>query len=287
MTVSISPHANDFGAAITGVDLSQALDEATRSAIRQAWLQHQVVYFPDQPMSYAQLEQFSLSVGPFGNDPYVQAIDGHEHIVEVRREPDEDVPLFGGTWHSDWSFQAEPPNATLLHAKIIPPVGGGTHYADGVRAFEHLDPGLARDAESLQAVHSARKPYSPEGVKAGGGDRRSMTLLPSETALLTQRHPLVRTHPETGRRALWVNPLYTIGIEGLGEDEAMELLNRLFDHMRQSDFIYQHTWQPNMLTMWDNRSVMHSAQGGYGGHRRVLHRLTVAGTAPFLRKLAV
>ena len=279
--MNITPHENDFGAAIEGVDLSQALSAEEIQQIRRAWLQHRVVYFPDQQMTHEQLEMFSQAMGPFGDDPYVQAIDGHAHIVEVRREPEEDVPLFGGTWHSDWSFQQTPPNATILHAKIIPPVGGDTHYCDGVRAFASLDTATQQRLQDLSAIHSARKPYSPEGVKAGGGDRRSMTLLPSDAAHNTQRHPMVRTHPETGERALWVNPLYTIGVDGLSEAEGEALLSEPFEHMKNPEFIYCHRWRPNMLGMWDNRCVMHSAQGGYAGHRRVLHRLTVAGSAPY------
>ncbi len=279
--MNITPHENDFGASIEGVDLSRALSAEETQQIRRAWLQHRVVYFPDQQMTHEQLEMFSQAMGPFGDDPYVQAIDGHAHIVEVRREPDEDVPLFGGTWHSDWSFQQTPPNATILHAKIIPPVGGDTHYCDGVRAFASLDTAMQHRLRDLSAIHSARKPYSPEGVKAGGGDRRSMTLLPSDAAHNTQRHPVVRTHPETGERALWVNPLYTIGVEGLSDAEGDALLSELFEHMKNPEFVYCHRWRPNMLGMWDNRCVMHSAQGGYAGHRRVLHRLTVAGSAPY------
>lgn len=278
--MQITPHENGFGASIQGVDLTKPFSPADTESIRRAWLRHRVVYFPDQPMSYDHLEAFSLSIGPFGDDPYVQAIEGRDHIVEVRREPDEDVPLFGGTWHSDWSFQRTPPNATILHAKEVPPIGGDTHYADGVRAYENLDPGMQRELENLRALHSARKPYSHEGVKAGGGDRRSMTLLPSDDALNVQLHPLVRTHPETGQKALWVNPLYTVGIDELSGEESDVLLAKLFEHMRQPEFVYRHRWQPNMLAIWDNRCVTHSAQGGYAGHRRVLHRLTVAGTEP-------
>jgi taurine dioxygenase len=281
--MQITPHVHDFGAAITGVDLSSSLSEEETATIRQAWLRHRVVYFPNQVMSHDQLETFSQLIGPFGNDPYVQSIDSHEHIVEVRREPAEDVPLFGGTWHSDWSFQQTPPNATILHGKVIPAVGGDTHYADGVRAYQSLDASMRQKLEGLTAIHSARKPYSHEGVKAGGGDRRSMTLLPSDEALNTQLHPLVRTHPETGQKALWVNPLYTIGIEGFSDEDAEVLLTELFEHMKKPRFIYRHRWEANMLGIWDNRCVMHSAQGGYAGYRRVLHRLTVAGTKPYLQ----
>src|SRR6056297_2975514 len=129
MTLSIDPHASGFGAAISGVDLCRPLAPAMVEEIRQAWLKHQVVYFPDQPMDHDDLERFTGYLGDWGNDPYVAPIAGHPHILEIRRDPDEPVAPFGGAWHSDWSFQQTPPSATLLHAKVIPPIGGDTWYA--------------------------------------------------------------------------------------------------------------------------------------------------------------
>ncbi len=276
----VTPHTNDFGARIDGVDLTRPLNPETIHAIRQTWLKYQVVYFPDQPLNHADLERFTTYFGDYGNDPYVKAVDGHEHILEIRREPNEEVSPFGGSWHSDWSFQARPPSATILHAKVIPPIGGDTLYADGVRAFEALDPAFASELENLTAIHSARRPYSHEGYSNSGGDKRSMTILPSDKAWETQEHPVVRTHPESGRRALWVNQVYTIGIKELKDAEAEALLAKLFAHALSPEFIYRHNWQANMLTMWDNRSEQHCAQGGYDVHLRVLHRTTVAGDTP-------
>ena len=278
--LEVEPRPDGFGAAIRGVDLRRPLSPAQISAIRQAWLAHQVVWFPQQPMSHADLERFTRCFGDWGNDPYVAPIEGHPHILEIRREPNETVSPFGGTWHSDWSFQACPPSATILHAKEVPPVGGETWYADGCAAFEALPAAEQRTLEGLTAIHSARRPYSYEGYRAGRGPERSMTILPSDKAYETQEHPLVRTHPETGRKALWVNAVYTIGIRGLDEDAARDLLKRLCDHATQSRFVYRHTWSKDMLTMWDNRSVQHCAQGGYDGYRRIMHRTTVAGDRP-------
>ena len=278
--LATKPHLHDFGACITGVDLAEPLTEETAGAIRALWLKHQVVYFPDQPLTHEQLEAFTQAFGAFGNDPYVASIDQHEHILEVRREPDEAIAPFGGSWHSDWSFQATPPSATILHAKVVPPIGGDTHYADGVRAYETLDPVLRDEIDDMQTLHSARRPYSHEGYERSGGAARSMKILPNDDAWAIQQHPLVRTHPETKKRALWVNPVYTLSIEGLTESESDALLARLFAHALAPEFIYEHKWSANMLTMWDNRSVQHCAQGGYDGHRRVMHRTTVAGDAP-------
>ena len=276
----VTSHANDFAARVTGIDLSRPLSVDNLQHIRSAWHRHQVLYFPDQPLTHAQLEAFSRSIGPFGTDPFIAPVAGHQHILEIRREAEESVAPFGASWHSDWSFQPSPPSATILHAKVVPPVGGDTWFADGIRAYEALDAHLKHEIESLKAIHSARRPYSPEGFRRSGGDQRSMDIVPSEAAWATQTHPLVRIHAHSGRRALWINPVYTIGIEGMPTRESEELLQRLFDHALQPRFIYQHRWAPDMLTMWDNRTVQHCATGGYDGYRRVLHRTVVAGEIP-------
>jgi taurine dioxygenase len=278
--ITVTPQPNGFGAAIRGVDLSRPLADADIADIRAAWLAHQVVCFPQQPMRHADLERFTRCLGDWGSDPYVAPIDGHPHILEIRRNPDEPVEPFGGAWHSDWSFQPCPPSATILHGKVIPPVGGDTWYADGYAAFDALDPAEQADLASLTALHSARRPYSPEGYKAGRGDQRSMKILPSDAAYQVQEHPLIRTHPETGRKVLWVNAVYTVGIKDMAETEAAALLKRLCRHATEERFVYKHRWAADMLTVWDNRSVQHCAQGGYDGHLRVMHRTTVAGDRP-------
>ena len=166
-----------------------------------------------------------------------------------------------------------------MHAKIIPPVGGDTLYADGIAAYENLSERMRGELQDLQAIHSARRPYSHEGYVASGGPDRTMTILPNEDAWATQLHPIIRTHPESGRKALWVNPVYTLSVHGMTEVESAQLLAELFKHALSDKFIYAHRWQSNMLTMWDNRSVLHRANGGYDGYDRELHRLTIAGSA--------
>jgi taurine dioxygenase len=278
--LTVHPNPSGFGAAATGVDLSKPLDDSDIAGIRAAWLRHQVVFFPEQPMTHEDLERFTRYLGEWGNDPYVAPVKGHPHILEIRREPDEPVAPFGSAWHSDWSFQERPPAATILHAKVIPPVGGDTLYADGYAAYDALDPIEQAELAGLTALHSARRPYSHEGYQAGRGTERSMKILPSDSAYAVQEHPVIRTHPETGRKALWVNAVYTIGIKGLSDAAAGALIARLCQHAVQDRFVYRHRWSADMLTLWDNRSVQHCAQGGYDGHLRVLHRTTVAGTRP-------
>jgi taurine dioxygenase len=278
--LTVRPNPSGFGAALSGVDLGKPLTGEAVSEIRHAWLRHQVVFFPDQPMTHDDLERFTRYMGEWGHDPYVAPIEGHPHILEIRRNPDEPVAPFGSAWHSDWSFQESPPSATILHGKVIPPVGGDTLYADGYAAYDALSDSDKAQLEGLTALHSARRPYSHEGYQAGRGDERSMKILPSDAAYDVQEHPVIRTHPETQRKSLWVNAVYTIGIKDMDEEQANALIKRLCQHAVREDFVYRHRWSPNMLTMWDNRSVQHCALGGYDGHLRVMHRTTVAGTRP-------
>ena len=279
--LTISAHDDSFGASISGIDLSRQLSAEETQEIRKAWVKHRVVYFPDQPMNHDQLARFTLSFGGFGDDPYVKSIEEHQNILEVRRDPDEDVAPFGGGWHSDWSFQETPPSATILHSKVIPPLGGDTWYADGIAAYAALDPTTQSEIDDLITIHSARRPYSHEGYLKSRGPERSMTILPNDSALQTQEHPMVRTHPESGEKVLWINLVYTLSVKGLSDSDSQSLLDHLFEHLLDERFIYKHKWKANMLTMWDNRSVQHCAQGGYDGHLRVLHRTTVAGDKPY------
>ena len=279
--LTISVNDDSFGASISGVDLSSQLSAEETQEIRKAWVKHRVVYFPDQPMNHDQLARFTLSFGGFGDDPYVKSIEEHQNILEVRRDPDEDVAPFGGGWHSDWSFQETPPSATILHSKVIPPLGGDTWYADGIAAYAALDPTTQSEIDDLTTIHSARRPYSHEGYLKSRGPERSMTILPNDSALQTQEHPMVRTHPESGEKVLWINLVYTLSVKGLSDSDSQSLLDHLFEHLLDERFIYKHKWKANMLTMWDNRSVQHCAQGGYDGHLRVLHRTTVAGDKPY------
>jgi len=171
---------------------------------------------------------------------------------------------------------ASPPAATLLYGVEIPPTGGDTLYADQYAAYDSLPGSLKSRIDGLMGIHSARRGYSKEGQYGDRDVGRSMAIVASDDALATQLHPLVRTHPETGRRALYCSLAYTIGIDGLGDDEANTILGELLAHVARDEFVYRHGWAPGMVALWDNRCLVHAATGGYEGHRRVLHRLTIA-----------
>ena len=278
--IEVKANETGFGAEIKGLDLSAPLAPQTLEEVKRAWAEHGVVWFPDQPLELEALERFTEEIGPFGHDPFIKPMADHPHVLELRREPDEKATNFGAGWHSDWSFQETPPAATLLHSKVVPPKGGDTLYADCTRAYEALSPAMKELLAPLNAVHSAVLPYSKKGIFAQEKEKRTMQIITSAEAEKTQAHPLVRTHPVTGRKALYVSPVYTVGIEGMSNEESQWLLGGLYQHMTKPEFIYRHKWRENMLVMWDNRSTLHFAEGGYDGYLRVMHRTTVAGEKP-------
>ena len=273
MSLTVQPAA--CGALVHGIDLCQPLSAAQIAELRQAWLAHQVLAFPDQPMTVADLERFASTLGPFSPDPYFEAIPGHPHVAQVKREADETSTIFADTWHSDWSFLPQPPAATLLFGDVIPPLGGDTLFANQYDAWDALPAALKARLQDLQGVHSARRGYSREGRYGAADAGRSMAIRFDDSALATQLQPMARRHPETGRVALYVSPGYTIGIDGLPDDAAQALLAELFAHQGQERFVYRHRWRQGMLLLWDNRCLVHAATGGYAGHRRLLHRITV------------
>lgn len=278
--VQVAPAASGFGAVVTGLNLASPMDEVTLGQVRDAWADHGVLSFPGQPLSLDELEAVTLQFGPFGVDPFIAPMPGRPNVLELRREPDEKATNFGAGWHSDWSFQPAPPAATLLHGQVIPPVGGDTIFADCAGAYAALSPVMQDMLAPLRAIHSAGRAYGTKGVFARETEKRTMQIIVSEEADKTHTHPLVRTHPVTGQKALFVSPVYTLGIEGMTPAESQAILGFLFAHMTQAEFIFRHRWAKDTLLIWDNRRTIHLAEGGYDGHLRVMHRTTVAGEVP-------
>lgn len=279
MGIHVTQSGQVCGASVAGVDLTRPLDSGAVAEIRAAWLEHHVLAFPGQAMDDDDLERFTLAFGGFGDDPFIAPIEGREHVIAVERRADETAPLFAENWHTDWSFQATPPSGTCLFGVTIPPTGGDTLYADQHAAFDAMPADLRSRLDGKLAAHSARGGYAPDGTY-GLDDQatdRSMAIRPSASAMATQLHPIVRDHPETGRPGLFGCIGYVIGIDGVDDDEARDLLFEMYAWQTRDEFVYRHEWEQDMLTMWDNRSVLHKATGGYDGHDRLLHRTTIAG----------
>ncbi len=276
----VSPTSSACGALVTGIDLSQELSADQVAELRSRWLEHKVLVFPDQPLSTDQLVRFTRYFGEIGEDPFFGHIDENENVAAVQRNADETTPIFAEIFHSDWSFLETPPAGTVLYGITIPPVGGNTLFADQVAAYEGLSEAMRERADALVAIHSAELGYAPDGLY-GENDKdsgRSMKILPSEKAREKCEHPFVRTHRETGKKALFSSPAYIQGFAGMEKADSDALLLEYYAHQISEPYVYSHPWQKDMLVMWDNRSVLHSATGGYDGYDRLLHRTTIADT---------
>ena len=275
MRVSENLSKNGIGVEVTDFSLSD-LTEENISFLRSKWVEYGLIVFPNLPLSHDEFKDFALSFGDFGDDPFISSLPDYPNIAEIKRSANEKATPFGGTWHSDWSFMKKPPSATLLHSKIIPPVGGNTLFANTERSFAALPEEMKNKLRNLKVIHSAKIPYADDGFYALEKEERSMKILPSKEAKATFSHPMVKIHPETNKECLFINPVYTINVEGFSEDESQQLLWELYEHMIQEQFVYEHVWNEDMLIMWDNRTVMHQATGGYDGYDRLLHRITLA-----------
>lgn len=281
MSLKVEPTGARCGAVITGVDLRESLSDDLVAELRSHWVKNKLLVFPKQDLSDADLERVTLYFGAFGEDPFFGHIEGHEHIAAIQRNADEKTPIFAEAYHTDWSFLEVPPAGTVLYGITIPPHGGNTRFADQVAAYERLPEDLRDKAEQLTAIHSAELGYSPKGAY-GDDDQdsgRSMKIIPSEKALEKREHPFVRTHRETGQKALYSSPAYIQGFAGLEKSESTALMMEFYQHQTHEDLVYSHKWEKDMLVMWDNRSLLHAASGGYDGYDRLLHRTTIADTA--------
>ena len=270
---------SDLGIEIKGLNLNSKLPQEVIEKIRSAWLENGVAVFPNQDLTHDQFENFSLEFGNFGDDPFLGGLEEKPNIVEVKRLASEKASPFGGGWHSDWSFQSNPPAATFLLSKIIPPVGGDTLFANTQKAYEDLDNEMKLKVNNLKVVHSAKLPYADDGFYATEKETRSMNIITSKEAKKEQIHPLVKTHPETQKKGLFINPVYTSHILDVSDEESFLILSTLYEHMTQEKYVFRHKWSENMLLMWDNRTVMHMAEGGYDGYDRLLHRITIANSS--------
>ena len=278
MSFNVAVSDQACGAEISGIDLTRELLESQISDIRDLWLEHHVLSFPNQSLDDDALERFTLCFGSFGDDPFIAPIPGRKNIIAVKRVANEKVPIFADNWHTDWSFQENPPAGTCLYGKIIPTKGGDTLFSNQHMALEKMPAPLRKKLEGKNAIHSALIPYSPGG---GYGDKdremgRSMDIRASDEAFSKQLHPIIKKHPETKREGIYGTIGYIIGIDGMDSQDAMKLLMELSAWQCQEEFVYKHKWKKDMLIMWDNRSVLHRATGGYEGQERLLHRTTVA-----------
>jgi taurine dioxygenase len=271
--VEVRQIAGALGAELHGVDLAQELADDVIGEIRQAWLDNLVVFFRDQKITPAQQLAFARCIGEPMAYPQLNGLPDYPMITPVVKLEGE-RNNFGGVWHSDTTYLQVPPMASMLYALELPPVGGDTEFANQYLAYETLSPAMQAMLQGLTGVSSSMKAEASktreDRLKAAG----------QEVKALEAEHPIVRTHPETGRKALYLNIGHTAKIKGWTEKESAGLLGFLFEHQIRPEFTCRFRWQPGSLALWDNRCAMHNAINDYHGHRRILHRITLAGERP-------
>ena len=271
----VRPIAGSIGAELHGVDLGGPLSTDTIGAIRQALLDQAVIFFRDQNLPPDRFLALARHFGTPVEYPFLKGIEGYPEIITVSKLEHETIN-FGGVWHSDTTYLHEPPMATLLVAREVPEAGGDTIFADQYLAYETLSDGMKRLLAGLKGIASSAKADSSrtreDRIKSdGSADARK---------LLTAEHPVVRTHPETGRKALYVNRAHTVGFAGMTEEESAPLLEFLFRHQIRPEFTCRFRWTAGSLAIWDNRCAQHYALNDYAGQRRVMQRITLAGDRP-------
>ena len=267
--------AGAVGAEITGFDLTAGVSDATIAAIRQAWLAHGVLFFRNQPLEPGAFQAFAERFGEVVEYPFVKGIEGHPLIIPVLKLAHETVN-FGGIWHTDTAYLEIPPMASMLIARELPPFGGDTLFASGYAAFEALSPAMQRMLEGLTGVNASAK----ADVTRTREDRIKDGPAAAPRKDLVAEHPVVRTHPETGRKALYVNFGHTMRFAGMTEEESRPLLEFLFAHQVKPEFTCRFTWRVGDIAFWDNRCVLHNPVNDYHGHKRSMHRVTLKGDRP-------
>ncbi len=280
--IAIEPVSGNLGAIIKGVDLA-TLDEETFTEIHQAWLKYSVIFFRKQKLRPLQQIDFAKRFGEIHFHPYMRGLDDHPEILEIIKEPGDEY-TFGAVWHTDQMFNPEPAKATMLYAHEVPTSGGDTQFSNQYLAYETLSEPMKGVLENLKTFNVG------DGFRRGVGkvnrkDRYASNPkmqakikepgnVPTESV-----HPLVRTHPETGRKSLYRGS-HTQNLFGFNENEADTLIDFLRDHSTRPEFTCRFRWEVGSLALWDNRCVQHQALADYNERRR-MHRITIAGDAPF------
>ena len=278
-SLSVEPVAGALGATVTGMDLASVTDAAALGDLRRALADHLVVFLPGQELSLDDLERITDLLGGRDVTPFVDPLEDRPYVIRVIKEPT-DALNFANAWHSDLSYLAAPPAYTLLHAWDVPDHGGDTVWSNQYLAYETLSHGLRTTLDGLSAVHSAGLAYGTGGLLDQVKDLTSMAISPSAEAFAEHVHPVVAVHPVTGRRALYVNPVYTTRFAGWTKDESQALLAHLYRHSINENFTCRLRWAVHTLAIWDNRCTMHNALNDYAGVRREMYRTSVKGTQP-------
>ena len=277
--IEVRPIAGALGAEIRGVDLTKPVPDDVFKEIRAAFLENLVAFIMDQDLTPRHQCDFARRFGPLTKHPFLKTMDEYPEVLLLKREKDQDEQVIGRRWHSDSSFEAKPPLGSCLYSVDVPPYGGDTLFCNLYLAYDLLSPGMRRLAESLVVIHSAAT-YAMG--KAGGA---GLTVLKDKAAAEGTReraHPLVRIHPETGKKVLWITGLdYSKRFQDMTHEESLPLMKYFQDLASQELLSCRFHWSRGTLALWDNRCVQHLALDDYLGHRREMTRVEIEGDVPF------
>ncbi|MDH3474038.1 MAG: TauD/TfdA family dioxygenase [Rhodospirillales bacterium] len=280
-TIEVRPVSGALGAEVHGLDIAGEIGAAQFAELRRAYDEFGVIFFRDQTLTPEQHIAFARRWGEINVNRFFQPVEGYPMIAEVRKEPEHKENI-GGGWHTDHSYDAVPAMGSILYAREVPEVGGDTLFASMVRAYETLSEGLKQSLESLAAWHSSRHVFGRDRDEAG--DDYQGRIGNPELATQDALHPVVLTHPRTGRKALYVNPGFTLGIDGWTPAESRPLLDYLYRHAQRPEFACRFRWRKGSIAFWDNLSTWHLALNDYPGARRLMHRITIEGTPLYCTK---
>ena len=272
-TIHVSPCTAAIGAEISGIDLAKPLGNQQFQGLHDALMAHQVLFFRDQPLTLDQHKAFGRLFGDLAIHPNTPGPDGHPEILPIHADANS-KRIAGERWHSDVSCDPEPPMGSILNLKIVPPVGGDTVFASMYAAFNALSPGMKQYLAGLTAIHDGSMNYSRTNRLIGAEGPKSFPRA---------EHPVIRTHPVTGRQAIYVNPVFTMAIKDVPENESKGILDFLYEHCAQPHWQVRFRWQPESVAFWDNRCVQHIAMWDYFPGVRSGYRVTVKGDKPFHR----
>ena len=281
-SIEIAPIAGALGAEVHGIDLAEALDDAGFEQVQRAFLEHGVLFFRQQHLTPEQHKRFASRFGTLNIHPYVASLPGHPEVLEFVKEPHETGYNVGGNWHSDTTFLDTPALGSVLYAHEVPPHGGDTIFASSYLAYETLSPGMRRMLGGLRAVHSGEGSYGKGGKfdRNRGKGQTAMSIDIARTEMSEASHPVVRVHPQTERKLLFVNPHFTRRFEDMTADESRPLLEFLYAHQQRPEFTCRFRWRKHSVAFWDNRCTQHLAVNDYHGFRRRMHRVTIDGDRP-------
>ena len=275
--IEVRPIAGSIGAEIHNVDVSEDLDAATIADIRKALLEHCVIFFRNQKLDAERHKAFTRRFGQIFIHPNYKGMQADPEIIVITREPG-DKKIVGEEWHADTTMMPEPPMGAILYAIEVPPYGGDTLFANQYLAYETLSDGMKKMLSGMRALHSDRMVAGPQANK--NAFRATKVREDAEWRETVSAHPVVVTHPETGRKLLYVNASYAVGFEGMTEAESKPLLGYLLEHGHRPEFTCRFRWEPGSIALWDNRCTQHNPVNDYHGFRRVMHRVTLKGDVP-------